>query len=118
MHGTSVSSTQFQGQMYLNLETYRKSGQAIVTPVWFAVDQQDSGLLYVRTYAKMGKVKRLRNNHKVRAVPCDRTGATVLYPNIASLRGAAGSLQKPVSWQQMQQIAYADRFAAKNESNS
>jgi antitoxin PrlF len=40
------------------------------------------------------------------------------YPNIASLRGAAGSLQKPVSWQQMQRIANEDRFAAKNKSNS
>ncbi len=40
------------------------------------------------------------------------------YPNIASLRGAAGRLQKPVSWQQMQRIAYEDRFAAKDESNS
>ena len=40
------------------------------------------------------------------------------YPNIASLRGAAGRLQKPVSWQQMQQIAYEDRFAAKNEPNA
>jgi antitoxin PrlF len=40
------------------------------------------------------------------------------YPNIASLRGAAGRLQKPVSWQQMQRIAYEDRFITKNESNS
>ncbi len=40
------------------------------------------------------------------------------YPNIASLRGAAGHLQKPVSWQQMQRIAYEDRFVTKNESNS
>ncbi len=40
------------------------------------------------------------------------------YPTIASLRGAAGRLQKPVSWDEMQRIAYEDRFAAKNEPNA
>ncbi len=40
------------------------------------------------------------------------------YPSIASLRGAAGRLQKPVSWKEMQRIAYEDRFAAKHEPNA
>jgi AbrB family looped-hinge helix DNA binding protein len=40
------------------------------------------------------------------------------YPRISSLSGAAGRLQQPLSWRQMQRIAYEDRFAAKNESNS
>ncbi|MDQ6660120.1 MAG: AbrB/MazE/SpoVT family DNA-binding domain-containing protein [Chloroflexota bacterium] len=40
------------------------------------------------------------------------------HPNIVLLRGAAGSLKEPLSWQQMQPIAYEDRFAAKNEPNS
>src|SRR5260370_1873335 len=40
------------------------------------------------------------------------------YPTIASLRGAAGRLQKPVSWQQLQRIAYEDRFASKHEPNA
>ncbi len=40
------------------------------------------------------------------------------YPTIASLRGAAGRLQKPVSWKQVQRIAYEDRFAAKHEPNA
>lgn len=38
------------------------------------------------------------------------------YPNIASLRGAAGRLKKPLSWQEMQEIAYEDRIKAKYES--
>ena len=38
------------------------------------------------------------------------------YPDIASLRGAAGSLKKPLSWQEMQEIAYEDRLKAKYES--
>jgi antitoxin PrlF len=32
------------------------------------------------------------------------------YPTISSLRGAAGSLKRPLSWQQMRQVAYEDRF--------
>ncbi len=38
------------------------------------------------------------------------------YPDIASLRGAAGSLNKPLNWQQMQEIAYEDRLQAKHET--
>ena len=30
------------------------------------------------------------------------------YSNAASLRGAAGSLPKPISWQEMKEIAYED----------
>ncbi|HVB75723.1 MAG TPA: type II toxin-antitoxin system PrlF family antitoxin [Ktedonobacteraceae bacterium] len=35
------------------------------------------------------------------------------FPTIASLRGSAGTLRKPLSWEQMRQIAYEDRFKAK-----
>ncbi len=38
------------------------------------------------------------------------------YPTIASLRGAAGSLKKPSSWKEIQQIAYEDRLKAKYEN--
>lgn len=39
---------------------------------------------------------------------------TSRYPTIDSLRGVAGSLGRPLSWQQMQEIAYEDRFKAKD----
>lgn len=38
------------------------------------------------------------------------------YPTIASLKGAAGRLKHPLSWQEMQQIAYEDRTQAKYEN--
>jgi len=38
------------------------------------------------------------------------------YPTIASLRGAAGRLNKPLSWQEIQKIAQEDRFNTKYES--
>ena len=56
---------QFSGK-YINLETYRKSGQAVATPVWFVTE---GGQIIVVTKSETGKVKRLRNNDKVRVVP-------------------------------------------------
>ena len=61
----------FDNQQYLSLETYRKSGEAIATPVWFA---EQGGQLYVYSLANMGKVKRIRNNPKVRVAPCGIRG--------------------------------------------
>lgn len=62
---------QFADQPYLNLETLRRNGQAVQTPVWFV---QDGGTLYVRTVAESGKVKRLRNNPHVRIAACGADG--------------------------------------------
>jgi PPOX class probable F420-dependent enzyme len=63
--------SQFTGEKYLNLESYRKSGVAVATPVWFA---EDSGTLYIYSLANAGKVKRIRNNPRVRVMPCDIRG--------------------------------------------
>jgi antitoxin PrlF len=38
------------------------------------------------------------------------------YPTMASLRGAAGRLNKPLSWKEIQKIAQEDRFTSKYES--
>ena len=56
---------------YINLETYRKNGEAVRTPVWFMIDK---GLVYVATSYETGKAKRLRNNPDVRIVPSDYKG--------------------------------------------
>ena len=63
--------TQFADKKYLNLETFRKSGQAVATPVWFA---EADGELFIYSLADAGKVKRIRNNPRVRIVPCDMRG--------------------------------------------
>jgi len=62
---------QFRKQQYLNVETFRKNGQGVPTPVWFV---QDGDTLYVRTVDGSGKVKRIRNNPRVRVTPCDVGG--------------------------------------------
>jgi len=62
---------QFTGHKYLNLETYRKSGIAVRTPVWFA---EKDGVLYLYTLADSGKMKRIRKNPRVKVVPSDFRG--------------------------------------------
>jgi PPOX class probable F420-dependent enzyme len=61
----------FNGQAYLNLETFRRSGEGVQTPVWFV---EHEGRLYVRTRAEAWKVKRIRRNPRVRVAPCDVQG--------------------------------------------
>jgi uncharacterized protein len=63
---------QLATQRYLSLETYRRTGQAVPTPVWFVVHRD---IIYVYTLASAGKVKRIRNNPRVRIAPCDARGA-------------------------------------------
>jgi PPOX class probable F420-dependent enzyme len=65
-------NTTFDHQQYLNLETFRKNGAGVKTPVWFV---DDGGTLFVRTGATSGKVKRIRNNHQVHIAPCKMDGA-------------------------------------------
>jgi PPOX class probable F420-dependent enzyme len=62
---------EFAGEKYLNLATYRKNGTAVYTPVWFA---QEGDQLYIYSLANAGKVKRIRNNPRVKITPCDVRG--------------------------------------------
>ena len=62
---------QFLDQKYINLETYKKNGTPVRTPVWFV---SDNDLIYVITRDSTGKVKRLRNNQDVRIVLCSFKG--------------------------------------------
>ena len=61
----------FDNEEYISLETYRKTGVAIATPVWFA---EKDGVFYIYSVADAGKVKRIRNNPKVRIAPCKFRG--------------------------------------------
>jgi len=56
---------------YLSLATFRASGAAVPTPVWFAAAD---GKLYVFTTAGAGKVKRLRRSPRARIAPCNARG--------------------------------------------
>lgn len=62
---------QLRSHQYLNLETFRKNGVGVKTPVWFV---NDGAFLYVRTIDNSGKVKRIRNNAQVMIAPCKVDG--------------------------------------------
>ena len=61
-------------QQYINVETFRKSGEGVRTPVWFV---QEGDVVYVHTIADSGKVKRIRRNPQVNIAPCKMDGAVV-----------------------------------------
>jgi uncharacterized protein len=64
---------QFADAKYLNLETFRKSGVGVRTPVWFA-QEPGAPVFYIYSAPDAGKVKRIRNNPKVRVAPCTVRG--------------------------------------------
>ena len=76
----------FLDQKYINLETYKKDGTPIRTPVWFVIDKN---LIYVITRDSTGKVKRLKNNQNVRIVPCSFKGE----PKNEWVKGAAEKIR-------------------------
>jgi uncharacterized protein len=66
----------FDGKRYLSLETYRKNGSGVRTPVWFAAAPSDGGVrkLYVYATADSGKAKRLRRTGVSKIAPCNARG--------------------------------------------
>jgi uncharacterized protein len=70
---------EFSGQKYLSLETFKKSGEGVKTPVWFAADPArdlagNGARIYIYTIGDTGKVKRIRNNSHVKIAPCTIKG--------------------------------------------
>ncbi len=72
----------FTNQQYMNVETYRKSGEGVRTPVWFV---EFNGELCFTTEATSAKVKRIRRNASVKVAPCKVNGDMLgdWYPGIA-----------------------------------
>jgi PPOX class probable F420-dependent enzyme len=61
----------FSGQKYISLETFKKNGQSVKTPVWFVLHND---AFYVYTEADSWKVRRIRNNPRVRVAVCNVRG--------------------------------------------
>jgi PPOX class probable F420-dependent enzyme len=62
---------------YVQLETFRKDGKPVQTPVWVATLDDK---LVVGTDATTFKVKRVRNDPRARVAPCNASGKKVLGP--------------------------------------
>ncbi len=105
----------FAGHRYLNLETFKKSGDGVKTPVWFAADPSASldsrdAKLYAYTIGVSGKVKRVRNNPRVKIAPCNSRGGVlgewvearaVIVTGDEAARGTALLNKKYFPWKQI-----------------
>jgi uncharacterized protein len=67
----SVVPAEISGQKYISLITFRKTGVAVPTPVWFG---EENNKLYVMSRNDSGKSKRIRNNSRVNIAPCTIRG--------------------------------------------
>jgi uncharacterized protein len=63
--------TPFRGGKYISIETFKKDGTGVKTPVWYVLRESK---FYAYTEADSWKVKRIRNNPRVRIAPCDIRG--------------------------------------------
>ncbi len=66
-----LDSNSLRSEKYISLMTFRKSGEGIATPVWFAEVERK---LYIYTNKNSWKVKRIRNSSRVRIAACNMKG--------------------------------------------
>jgi PPOX class probable F420-dependent enzyme len=108
---------------YLNLATFRKSGVAVETPVWFV---ELDGRYYVFSAGNAGKVKRLRNSPRSRIAPCDMRGKvlgswqeaeSVLVSDPDEIVRAHDALRRKYGWQ-MALTDFFSRLAGKIQTRA
>ena len=58
-------------EKYISLKTFRNTGEAVITPVWFA---ESKGTLYSETGVNAGKIKRIRHTERVTVAVCTISG--------------------------------------------
>ena len=92
---------------YVNLETFRKNGTGVQTPVWAAPNGDE---LVIFTNRNSYKVKRLRRNPSIRIAKCGVRGALKgpwhdgtarLVEDPAEQKAIIGALKKKYGWQMM-----------------
>jgi uncharacterized protein len=98
-------STLLDQERYVNLETFKKDGTGVKTPVWAAALD---GKLVIFTDGTSYKVKRLRRNSKCRAAACDargkvkgpwHDGTCVVLDDAARAERAHAALREKYGWQ-------------------
>ncbi len=67
----SNNFTALREHQFINLTTYRKNGEPVVTTVWFALA---GDRVVGTTMRQAGKIKRMRNQPQVSIAPSTRTG--------------------------------------------
>ncbi len=66
-----INTPHLNDEQFLSLETFRRNGTGVKTPIWFA---QEGDELFMWTAGDSGKVRRIGNNPGVRVAPCTRFG--------------------------------------------
>ena len=61
-------------ERYVNLATFKRSGDEVKTPIWFAADPQDPRRLWMYTNGTSWKVKRIRRDGRARVAACNARG--------------------------------------------
>ena len=102
-------------ERFISLVTFRRSGDRVATPVWFALDGPS---VVVGTFEDSGKAKRLKHTDAVEIAPCNFRGlvrgsyvtgvARVLDPASAILASAA--LSDKYGWQWDMFSRHVDMF--------
>jgi uncharacterized protein len=70
-HEDSSAFPALRGHKYLSLASFRRSGQPVYTPLWFA---EEGGRVYIMTRNDSWKYKRISNKPQVRVGPCSMRG--------------------------------------------
>ena len=100
-----ADQTPLDNERYISLETFKKDGGGVKTPVWAA---PLDGKLVIFTDGTSFKVKRLRRNSKARAAACNARGAVkgefydgtcVIVEDPAKQERAHAALRKKYGWQ-------------------
>ena len=95
---------------YVSLATFRKSGDAVRTPVWIApADAMEGrGSFHVFSAGDAGKVKRLRNSSRAEVAVCDVRGRVLgawheararLVDDPAEIERALTAFRRKYGWQ-------------------
>lgn len=73
----SEALNSLERERYISLETFRKNGTGVRTPIWFA--HLDGSMVAV-TNKNSYKVKRLRKNSAIKVAACNMNGKKILGP--------------------------------------
>ena len=105
--GTSMGREKLKKANYLSLATFRKSGVAVETAVWFA---EENDTFYIFSAGNAGKVKRLRNSSRSRIAACTMSGKITgdwidteghLLSEPGDAKEALGALRRKYGWQML-----------------
>ena len=104
----------FAAERYISLETFKRDGAGVKTPVWAAPLE---GALVVMSAGEAYKVKRLRRDPRVRVAACDvrgnvrgewREGKGRIVDDPSEVTRAHAALRRKYGWQ----MALTDFFAS------